>query len=74
MFSIHKDPNIRDDSVSFFYIGRMHSAPYRGYGYVPLRFGGNVIRRTGTQQQLFSIFLLLPFSIFISGMEWVMED
>ena len=20
--------------------GRMHSAPYRGYGYVPLRFGG----------------------------------
>ena len=20
--------------------GRMHGAPYRGYGYVPLRFGG----------------------------------
>ena len=26
-------------------------APYRGYGYVPLRFGGNVVRRMGTQQQ-----------------------
>ena len=25
--------------------------PYRGYGYVPLRFGGNVVRRMGTQQQ-----------------------
>ena len=23
-------------------LGRMHGAPYRGYGYVPLRFGGNV--------------------------------
>ena len=22
-----------------------------GYGYVPLRFGGNVVRRMGTQQQ-----------------------
>ena len=31
--------------------GRMHGAPYRGYGYVPLRFGGNVVRRMGTQQQ-----------------------
>ena len=32
-------------------IGRTHGAPYRGYGYVPLRFGGNVVRRMGTQQQ-----------------------
>ena len=31
-------------------IGRTHEAPYRGYGYVPLRFGGNVVRRMGTQQ------------------------
>ena len=31
--------------------GRTHGAPYRGYGYVPLRFGGNVVRRMGTQQQ-----------------------
>ena len=26
-------------------------ALYRGYGYVPLRFGGKVVRRMGTQQQ-----------------------
>ena len=34
-------------------IGRTHGAPYRGYGYVPLRFGGggDVVRRMGTQQQ-----------------------
>ena len=32
-------------------LGRTHGAPYRGYGYVPLRFGGNVVRRMGTQQQ-----------------------
>ena len=25
--------------------------PYRGYGYFPLRFGGHVVRRMGTQQQ-----------------------
>ena len=31
----------------------MHGAPYRGYGYVPVRFGGNVVRRMGTQQQKF---------------------
>ena len=30
--------------------GRTHGAPYRGYGYVPLRFGRNVVRRMGTQQ------------------------
>ncbi|MEW8088334.1 MAG: hypothetical protein AB2784_01800, partial [Candidatus Thiodiazotropha endolucinida] len=24
---------------------------YLGYGYVPLRFGGNAVRRMGTQQQ-----------------------
>ena len=32
--------------------GRTHGAPFRGYGYVPLRNGGNVVRRMGTQQQL----------------------
>ena len=32
--------------------GRTHGAPYRGYGYVPLMYGGNVVRRMGTQQQL----------------------
>ena len=30
---------------------RTHGAPYRGYGYVSLRFGGNVVRKMGTQQQ-----------------------
>ena len=34
-------------------IGRTHGAPYRGYGYVPLRFGGNVVRRIRTQQQVY---------------------
>ena len=37
-------------------VGRTHGAPYRGYGYVPLRLGGGgggggVVRRMGTQQQ-----------------------
>ena len=32
--------------------GRTHGALFRGYGYVPLRNGGNVVRRMGTQQQL----------------------
>ena len=32
--------------------GRTHGAPYRGYGYVTLRFGGNVVRRMGTQQRV----------------------
>ena len=31
--------------------GRTHEAPYRGHGLVPLRFGGNVVMRMGTQQQ-----------------------
>ena len=31
--------------------GRTHGAPYRDYGYVPLWFGGSVVRRMGTQQQ-----------------------
>ena len=37
-------------------VGRTHGAPYRGYGYVPLRFGGGggggggVVRRTVTQR------------------------
>ena len=34
------------------FIGWTHSAPYRGYGYASLRFGGNVVRRMGTQQQV----------------------
>ena len=34
--------------------GRTYGAPYRGYGYVPLRFGGNVVRRMGTQQRAYS--------------------
>ena len=33
------------------YLGRTHGALYRSYGYVLLRFGGNVVRRMGTQQQ-----------------------
>ena len=33
-------------------IGRTHGAPYRSYGYVPLRFEGwDVARRMGTHQQ-----------------------
>ena len=31
--------------------GRTHGAPYRGHGYGPLRFVGNVVMRMGTQQQ-----------------------
>ena len=31
--------------------GRTHGAPFRGYGYVPLRNRGNVVTRMGTQQQ-----------------------
>ena len=30
---------------------RTHGTPYHGYGYVPLRFEGNVVRRMGTQEQ-----------------------
>ena len=48
-------------------IGRMHGAPYRGYRYVPLRFGvggGNVVRRMGTQQQQF-IYLSAHLSVLI---------
>ena len=37
--------------VNFIPYGRTHGAPFRGYGYVPLRNGGNVVRRMGTQQQ-----------------------
>ena len=42
------------DSVFF---GRTHGALYRGYGYVPLRFVGSVVRRMGTQQND-SVFIL----------------
>ena len=34
--------------------------PFRGYGYVPLRNGGNVVRRMGTQQWI--AFFVLTFS------------
>ena len=52
-------------------LGRTHGAPYRGYGYVPLGFGGggDVDRRMGTQQHLvlclhFQIILILDFFSF----------
>ena len=44
--------NISEQTLSHRKVGRTHGAPYRGYGYVPLRFWGNVVRRMGTQQQL----------------------
>ena len=28
-------------------LGRMHRAPYRGYGYIPLRFGGERHKKNG---------------------------
>ena len=37
--------------IEYASFGRAHGALYLGYGYVPLRFGGNVVRRVGTQQQ-----------------------
>ena len=37
--------------VKVYVCGRTHGAPFRGYGYVPLRNGGNVVTRIGTQQQ-----------------------
>ena len=50
--------------------GPMHSALYRGHGYVPLRFGGggggggggrgrgSIVRRMGTQRHTLSAMLL----------------
>ena len=42
-------------------LGQTHGAPYSGYGYVPLRFGGgggggveNFVRRIGTQHRVSS--------------------
>ena len=59
-YSLSEDKLIRQQvdyilMVSFVLIfdGRTYGAPYRGYGYVPLRFGGNVVRRMGKQQQQF---------------------
>ena len=37
---------------NFYGNGRSHGAPYCGHGYGPLRFGGIVVVRMGTQQQL----------------------
>ena len=31
------------------FLGRTYGAPYRVYGYVPLRYGENVVRRMGTK-------------------------
>ena len=44
-------------------IGRTQGAPYRGYGYVPLRFGGNVVRRMGTQTNRSSLFTVPSASL-----------
>ena len=41
--------------------GRTHGAPYRGHGLVPLRFGGNVVMRMGTQQQNSILFELAGY-------------
>ena len=49
-------------------LGRTHVAPYRGYGYVPLRFGGNVIRRMGTQQERLGYILMLAL---IETLDWL---
>ena len=46
-------------------IGRTHGSPDRGYGYIPQRFGGNVVRRMGTQQEKF-YYPLMPRS-FLTG-------
>ena len=51
--SVVRDGKIYDKcSIVINSIGRMHGAPYRGYGYVPLRFEGNVVRRMGTQHEI----------------------
>ena len=31
--------------------GRMHSTPYCSHGYIPLRYGWNIVIRIGKQQQ-----------------------
>ena len=55
--------------------GRTHGAPYRGYGYVPLRFGGNVVRRMGTQQQAISIAVRDFFKLYhILGVKLVLTN
>ena len=42
-----------------YFVGQTHGAPNRGYGYVPLRFGGGgVVRRMGTQQQFLIYFFM----------------
>ena len=38
-----------EESTSYAMFGRTLGAPYRGYGYIPLRFEGGVVRRMGTQ-------------------------
>ena len=40
--------------------GRTQGVPFSGYGYVPLRNGGNVVTRMGTQQQHLCNNTLMP--------------
>ena len=51
-------------------LGRTHGAPYRGYGYAPLRgWGrGNDVRRMGTHNILcvFIFQIILIFDVFFS--------
>ena len=54
------------------YIWTTHGGPYHGYGYVPLKFVGNVVRRIGTQQQHYCIqsdiaAMHSPYSLVRSG-------
>ena len=56
-------------------VGKTHSAPYSGYRYVPLRFGRNVIRRMGTQQQQFGQeYFSLVHDVLVLFMFFLMTD
>ena len=57
-------------------VGKTHSAPYHGYGYVLLRFGRNVIRRMGTQQQqqFGQEYLSLVHDVLVLFMFFLMTD
>ena len=57
-----------------FRVGQTHGAPYRGYGYVPLRYGegGGVVRIMGTQKRVFV--LLFSFSIFSDRLPLKLEN
>ena len=49
-----------NDRISF---RRTHGAPYRGYGYVPLRFGRNVVRRTQQVMSQYDLMLALKTKV-----------